>query len=157
MTKLLGENEYIMEWSTSDKEKVSVVYFDNTLNEDVIQKYVNDEVMCLTSMQIYSQTVPKKIDNIDLRNIIVKVPAGMFVKDHIALIAALSKAFRYKNAVLYLNNTYNYEMIEEILKDFIKVKKINLFVVIQKPFLIEGGKKIKQSNILQDKYKMYPM
>ncbi len=32
-------------------------------------------------------------------------------------------------------------MIEEILKEFIKVKRIELLVVIQKPFLIEGNKK----------------
>lgn len=48
-------------------------------------------------------------------------------------------------------------MIEEILKEFIKVKRIELLVVIQKPFLIEGNKKIKQSELLEQKYKMFPI
>ena len=31
------KKEYIMEWNKSDKERVSVVYFDNSIREEVIK------------------------------------------------------------------------------------------------------------------------
>ena len=150
------EKEYIMEWNKSDKERVSVVYFDNSIREEVIKKYINDDIMELSNMQIYTSEQVEKINNIDIKPLLTVSPFGIKVKDHIALIAAFSKAFRNKKAVLYINNN-NYDMIEEILKEFIKVKRIELLVVIQKPFLIEGNKKIKQSELLEQKYKMFPI
>ena len=151
------EKEYIMEWNKSDKERVSVVYFDNSIREEVIKKYINDDIMELSNMQIYTSEQVEKINNIDIKPLLTVSPFGIKVKDHIALIAAFSKAFRNKKAVLYINNNNNYDMIEEILKEFIKVKRIELLVVIQKPFLIEGNKKIKQSELLEQKYKMFPI
>lgn len=151
------EKEYIMEWGKSNKEKVSIVYFDNSYQEELVKKYLNDEILDLNCIQVYSKNQVEGINNIDIRPLLVKTPSGMRVKDHIALIAAFSKAFRNKRAVLYINNANDYDMLEMLLKDFIKVKKISLLVVLQKPFLIEGNKKIKQSEILEQKYKMFPI
>lgn len=151
------EKEYIMEWNKYDVEKVSFIYFDNSINEDVIGKFAEDDLIDINCMHIYNVNPVKEINNIDLSGIIDKTPAGMIVKDHIALIAAFSKAIIKDNAVIYINNTYNYDMIEDMLKDYIRVKKLNVLIVIQKPFLIEGIKKIKQCEILEQKYKMYPM
>lgn len=151
------EKEYIMEWKKSDKEKVSVVYFDNSFNVDIIKEYTNDDILDLNCIQIYSGEKVEEINNIDIRDLIIKTPSGALVRDHIALIAAFSKAFKNKRSVLYINNNYNYDMIEDILKDFIKVKKIKIIVVIQKPFFIEGNKKIKQSELLEKKYNIFPI
>lgn len=151
------EKEYIMEWSKSDKDRVSVVYFDNSFNEDLIRKYANDDILELNCIEVYSESRVDNINNIDIRPLLVKSELGIRVKDHIALIAALSRAFRNKKAILYINNSNNYDMLENLLKDFIKVKKINLLVVLQKPFLIEGNKRIKQSEALEQKYNMFPI
>lgn len=152
-----SEKEYIMSWSKFDKERVSLIYFDNSFQEDLINKYVNDDILDLNCMQVYTEKQNPKVNNIDIRNLLTKTPNGMIIKDHIAIIAALSKAFKSNKCVLYINNANNYSMLEDILKDFVKVKKIKLLIVLQKPFLIEGIKKIKQLEILEEQYKMFPI
>lgn len=152
-----SEKEYIMEWNKNDKEKVSLIYFDNSFSDDLVNQYSNDDILDLNCMQIYTEKQNAKVNNIDIRNLVIKTPRGMIIKDHIALIAAFSRAFRNKRCVLYINNANNYDFLEEILKDFINVKKINIIIVIQKPFLIEGMKKAKQSEAIEQKYSMFPI
>lgn len=152
-----SEKEYIMEWNKSDSEKVSFIYFDNSISDEILNKYSNDNILELSHINLYSEKEAECAKNIDIRKNIAIGQEKNKIIDHIALIASINSAFRHKNCILYVNYHSDYEILTNIIKDYVNVKKINLIVAIQKPFLIEGNKKARQLEIIEKQYNTYPI
>lgn len=152
-----SENEYVMEWNKSDSEKVSFIYFDNSISDDTLNKYVNDNILELSHINLYSSKESEIAKNIDIRKNIAIGQEKNKIIDHIALIASINSAFRYKNCILYINYNNDYEILANVIKDYVNVKKTNLIIAIQKPFLIEGNKKARQLEIIEKQYNIYPI
>jgi putative acetyltransferase len=152
-----SEKEYVMEWNKSDTEKVSVIYFDNTIPEELICNYSNDNILELNNVSFYSEKKSEYAKNIDIKKYIARGEEKSKIIDHIALIAAINSCFKHKNCILYVNYQNDYEILVNVIKDYVNVKKINLVVAIQKPFLIEGNKKARQLEIIEKQYNMFPI
>ena len=155
INELTLENEYIMEWSKSNSEKVSFVYFDNSISDDIIEKYVNDEVLELSHINLYSDKESNIVKNIDLRKNIAVGQEKNKIIDHISLIASINSALLNKNCIIYINYHNNYEILTNVINDYVNVKKTNLIIAIQKPFLIEGNKKAKMLENIEIQYNTY--
>lgn len=152
-----SEKEYFMEWNKSDSEKVSFIYFDNTIPDDILSKYTNDNVLEISCMNLYSNKESTVAKNIDIKKHIALGQERNKIIDHIALIASINSAFRHKNCIVYINCQNDYEILTNVIKDYVNVKKTNLIVAIQKPFLIEGNKKARQLEIIEKQYNIYPI
>ena len=152
-----SERQYIMEWNKSDSKKVSFIYFDNSIQDETLNKYANDNILELNSINLYNNIQSQFAKNIDISSYIAVGKEKNKIADHIALIAAINSAFRHKNCVVYINYQNDYEILTSIIKDYINVKKINLVVAVQKPFLIEGNKKAKQLTNIEKQYSTYPI
>lgn len=152
-----SENEYIMEWSKIDSQKVSFVYLDNSISDDIMEKYSNDNILEINSINMYTDKESKYAKNIDIRRYLAIGQERSKITDHIALIAAINSGFKHKNCILYINYQNNYEILTNVIKDYVNVKKINLIIAIQKPFLIEGNKKARQLEIIEKEYNMFPI
>ena len=152
-----SEKEYVMEWNKSDSEKVSFVYFDNSISDEILNKYSNDDILELSHINLYSEKESEFARNVDIRKNVAIGQEKNRIIDHIALIASINSAFRHKNCIVYINYNNDYEILTNIIKDYVNVKKTNLIVAIQKPFLIEGNKKARQLEIIEKQYNMYPI
>lgn len=152
-----SEKEYVMEWNKSDNEKVSFVYFDDSIPDELVGRYSKDTMLELNCINFYNDKQMDFVKNIDISKFIARGEQKCKVIDHIALIAAMNSAFKYKNCILYINYQNDYEILCNIIKDYVTVKKINLIVAIQKPFLIEGNKKARQVEIIEKQYNMFPI
>lgn len=152
-----SEKEYIMEWNKSDTQRVSVIYFDNTISDELACNYSNDTILELNCINLYSDKKSEYAKNIDIKKCIARGEEKSKVVDHIALIAAINSCFKHKNCILYVNYHNDYEILANVIKDYVTVKKIDLVVAIQKPFLIEGSKKARQLEIIEKQYNMFPI
>lgn len=152
-----SEKEYIMEWNKSDSEKVSFIYFDNTISDELLSKYANDDVLELSEINLYNDKESEIAKNVDIKKYIAIGQEKSKIIDHIPLIASINSAFRHKNCIVYINYQNDYEILTNVIKDYVNVKKTNLIVAIQKPFLIEGNKKARQLEIIEKQYNMYPI
>ena len=152
-----SENEYVMEWNKSDGEKVSFIYFDNSISDDILNKYANDNIIELSHVNLYSNKEAEFAKNVDIRKNVAVGQEKNKIIDHIALIASINSAFRHKNCIVYINYHNDYEILTNVIKDYVNVKKTNLIIAIQKPFLIEGNKKARQLEIIEKQYNMYPI
>ena len=151
------ENEYIMEWNKSNSEKVSFVYFDNSISDEIIEKYINDDILELSHINLYSEKESNIVKNIDLRKNIAIGQEKNKIIDHISLIASINSALLNKNCIIYINYHNDYEILTNIINDYVNVKKTNLIIAIQKPFLIEGNKKAKMLENIENQYNTYPI
>ena len=152
-----SENEYIMEWSKSNSEKVSFIYFDNSISDDIMGKYVNDDILDISHINLYSAKESNIIKNIDFRKNIFVGQEKNKITDHIALIASINSALLNKNCIMYINYHNDYEILTNLINDYVNVKKTNLIIAIQKPFLIEGNKKAKMLENIEKQYNGYPI
>ena len=152
-----SEKEYIMEWNKKDKEKVSFIYFDKSIPDEIISQYNKDTMLQINCINLYNENQSSVAKNVDIIRYIARGQEKCKIIDHIAIIAALNSAFKHKNCILYINYQNDYEILCNIIKDYVTVKKINLVVAIQKPFLIEGNKKARQMQIIEKQYNMFPI
>ena len=57
--------------------------------------------------------------------------------------------------MLYINYNNHYKFLDEQIKEIVKIKKIDLSVIICEPFSIEGSKKIDYIKQIEEVYKDY--
>ena len=150
-----SEIEYIMEWNKENKEKIGFIYLDKSISDEVIKKYENDDKIDICMVNVYNDTKNDNTKNVDLKPFLYINKDICKVTDHIGLIAALNNVFEHKKSVLYINYQNDYEELSNVIKDYVLVKKINLTIGIQKPFLIEGNKKLKKIEEIQKQYNTF--
>lgn len=147
-----SEIEYIMEWNKNQEEKTGFIYLDNSISEDVINKYDDNKQIDICMINIYSNIKENNVRCVDLKKYLQINKDSFNIIDHIGLIAALNDVFKYKKSVIYINYQHDYGSLSNVIKDYVLVKKINLKIALQKPFLIEGNKKLNQLEAIKKDY-----
>ena len=128
-----------MEWNKKDKTKAKLVYFDDDIEQDYLNKSLGYEY---ESIKIHDFIEKEGIENGEINNI----------KIYMKLRKKIESIMNTENILLYIDyNNYN-SFIDEQIKEITKIKKINLNIVICEPFTIENSKK---DAIIKDIEKAY--
>lgn len=131
-----------MEWNKNEKSKAKLVYFDN----DIEQKYLNKSLgYTYESINIHNFLEKEGIENYQITNI----------KSYMKLRKDIENIMNSENIILYIDyNNYN-SFVDEQIKEIVKIKRINLNVVICEPFTIENAKKEEIIKKIEKSYRAY--
>lgn len=130
------KNEYTYEWQGGSKEKVELVFFDEDLTEKLIDKSkVN-------------------INNIKVRDILKEDKELKSVKNYMKVRKAIEDAFS-KKTLLYLNyGNYN-EVLDDLIKEIVKIEKADFALVVSEPLIIENPKMEGYLEKIEENFKDY--
>ena len=137
-----NEVAYNMTWSKSDELASTFIYFDNSISEDLIEKYDK-----LNKIQFYDvHTFTKDVNNtygVDVSSHIEKKNDVISITDYIEVRNKLNSIIKNKEVIIYFDCNNDYSYLFNVIKDVIKVKGIDLTIVMHKPFSVEGSKKVR--------------
>lgn len=136
------ETEYILEWNKEEKSKVTLIYFDEDLDKNLLSNKSNIVFKCINIKQFIKD---ENISKEDINNI----------KTYIKLRKILEDAMNSEIILLYINYNNYYNYIDEQIKEIVKIKKINLKIIVCEPFSIEGSKKNSYIKAIEQSYKDY--
>ncbi|MBQ3408838.1 MAG: GNAT family N-acetyltransferase [Clostridia bacterium] len=128
--------EKTYEWQDSKEEKINLIYFDNDLNDKLISsKKIN-------------------VKRIDVKEILKEDKNLKSIKNYMRIRKSIEKAFS-KKTLLYLNcGNYN-EVLDDIIKEIIKIERADFTVVISEPLIIENSKMEKYFKKIVQSYSNY--
>lgn len=137
-----SEKTIAMEWNKNEKSKVKLVYFD----EDIDKKYLNDDLgFSYENIGIQNFIKQEGINNYEIKNI----------KTYMKFRKNIENIMNTENILLYIDyNNYN-NYIDEQIKEIVKIKHINLTVIVCEPFTIENSKKDVIIKEIEKSYKDY--
>lgn len=116
------EGTYLYRWKSCKEQKIRVLYFDNDLNEKLIDS--NSKI---------------NAKRVSIKDILKEDKELKTVKNYIHVRRIIEKVFD-KKVILYLNcENYN-EVLNEIIKEIVKIKKTDFAVVVSKPLIIGNSK-----------------
>lgn len=125
------ESKYTLEWKSEKKKKISLIYFDDTINRSLIKKDSNINFKCINVKQFLESEGRKTIKTIEINDI----------RTYIKLRRELEDIINDEKVLLYIDYNNYYSYLDEMIKEIVKIKKIKLNVIICEPFSIEGSKK----------------
>lgn len=128
--------EYAYEWHDNVVEKVNLVYFDEDLNEKLFD---NAKV---------------NIENIKVKEILKEDKELRSVKNYMKVRKSIENAFS-KKTLLYLNyGNYN-EVLDDLIKEIIKIERVDFALVVSEPLIIENPKMESHLKKIEHNYKNY--
>lgn len=150
----VNEKMYVMQWNKGESLNSSFIYFDNSISDEIIEKYDK-----LNKVQFYNiHTFTKETNsvfNLDISNGLKKANGSMHVKDYIEVRNKLNSILKNKKIIIYFDCINDYSYLFDIIKDIVKIKGINLIIIMHKPFSIEGGKKSKLYENVKNSFEGY--
>lgn len=150
----IQEKFYTMQWTKGETLNSSFIYFDNSISDDLIEEYDK-----LNKVQFYDiHTFTKEtnnIFNINISNGIQNRNGQVYIKDYIEVRNKLNSIIKYTNVTIFFDCNNDYHYLFEVIKDIVKVKGINLTIIMHKPFLVEGSKKVKLYEEVINNFKEY--
>lgn len=129
----------IFEWTNDKIEKANVIYFDNDIDENVIQ---DDSKSKLNFIKIPVKNILK---NNEIKDI----------KTYIKIRKEIEKAFKSKKVLLYINYNNYYEQLDDLIKEIAKIEKSKFEIVVSEPLAIENYKKGNFINEIKQSYNRY--
>lgn len=129
----------IFEWTNDKIEKTNVIYFDNDIDENVIQDYSKSK---LNFIKIPVKNILK---NNEIKDI----------KTYIKIRKEIEKAFKSKKVLLYINYNNYYDQLDDLIKEIAKIEKSKFEIVISEPLAIENYKKGNFINEINQSYNRY--
>ncbi len=125
------------QWKNCKEKKVRLIYFDNDLNEKLIN---NDSKISVKRVNVKEVLKQDK----DLKN----------VKNYINIRKSIENAFD-KKVLLYLNcGNYN-EVLDDIIKEIAKIEKTEFAIVVSEPLIIENSKMETHLKKIEQSFKDY--
>ena len=79
----------------------------------------------------------------------------MYIKDYLEVRNNLNSIIKNEDLTIYFDCNNDYSFLFDIIKDIVKIKGINLTIIMHKPFSIEGGKKTKLYEEVKNTFKEY--
>lgn len=128
----------ILEWNNKQKESTNLIYFDDDIDKEVLKK---DSKINLININV------KKLlqkENLELNDI----------KTYILLRRKIEEGFKADKIILYISYNNYYNVLDELIKEIVKIEKANFGVVICEPFSMETSKK-NQIEKIEKSYKKY--
>ncbi len=129
----------IIEWINDKIEKANVIYFDNDIDENVIQDGSKSK---LNFIKIPVKNILK---NNEIKDI----------KTYIKIRKEIEKAFKSKKVLLYINYNNYYDQLDDLIKEIAKIEKSKFEIVISEPLAIENYKKGNFINEIKQSYNRY--
>ena len=149
-----NEKSYLLRWSGGDISNTSFIYFNNSVKAELIKKYDLS-----TKVNFYNistiKTESENTFNVNISNDLQRQNNKTYIKDYINVRNKLSSVFKTENIVIYFDCNETYEFLYEIIKDIVKVKNIKLYIVMHKPFSVEGTKKMKIYESIKQEFNKY--
>lgn len=148
------EKMYTMQWNKGETLNSSFIYFDNSISDEIVEKYDK-----LNKVQFYDiHTFTKETNNvfnIDISNGLQKKNGQVYIKDYLEVRNNLNSIIKNEDLTIYFDCNNDYSFLFDIIKDIVKIKGINLTIIMHKPFSIEGGKKTKLYEEVKNTFKEY--
>lgn len=129
----------IYEWTNDKIEKANVIYFDNDIDENIIQ---DDSKFKLNFIKIPVRNILK---NNEIKDI----------KTYIKIRKEIEKAFKSKKVLLYINYNNYYDQLDDLIKEIAKIEKSKFEIVVSEPLAIENYKKGNFINEIKQSYNRY--
>lgn len=129
----------IIEWINDKIEKANVIYFDNDIDENVIQDGSKSK---LNFIKIPVKNILK---NNEIKDI----------KTYIKIRKEIEKAFKSKKVLLYINYNNYYDQLDDLIKEIAKIEKSKFEIVVSEPLAIENYKKGNFINEIKQSYNRY--
>lgn len=129
----------IYNWNKESSKIASVIYFDNDIDKNLIKS--------TSKIDYNSIEVRSFIKEKDMRNNDIKI--------YLNIRRRIEDSINNEKVLLYIDYNNYYSLIDEIIKEIVKIKKVNLNIVICEPFTIENSKKIKSIKEIETSYKDY--
>ena len=128
--------ELVYEWNDCKVERVNLIYFDEDLTEKLIDK---------TNINVR---------NIKVRDILTEDKDLKAVKNYMKIRKSIEDSFS-KKTLMYLNyGNYN-EVLDDIIKEIIKIEKANFAIVVSEPLIIENPKMEGYLEKIEENFKDY--
>ena len=136
------ENVLSMKWNKDDVSNSTFIYFDNSISDELINKY--DKLGKVQFYNIHTYThESNNIFNINISNSLEKKDESIYISDYIDVRNKLNGIIKTEYTTLFFDCNNDYSYLFNVIKDIVKVKNTNLTIVMHKPFSVEGGKKSK--------------
>ena len=132
------KSECLLEWNNKQKELTNLIYFDEDIDKTVLRK---DSKINLVNIEV--KNLLQK-ENLELNDI----------KTYILLRKKIEDGFKADKIILYIDYNNYYDILDELIKEIVKIEKVNFSVVICEPFSMESTKKNKIEKI-EKNYKKY--
>lgn len=134
--------ECIFEWKAEDQRKAKLVYFDQDLDE----KYLAEN----STIPYESVNVKKIIEESSIEN------SELYsMKSYIKFRKKLDDIMDHEKILLYIDYNNYYKYLDDQIKELVKIKKIDLKIIICEPFAIESSKKINLFDEIETAYRKY--
>ena len=135
----IDDKKEIFEWTNDKIDKVNVIYFDNDIDEEIIQESSKSK------LNFIKIPVKKILKDNELKDI----------KTYIKIRKEIEKAFKSKKVLLYINYNNYYDQLDDLIKEIAKIEKSKLEIVVSEPLTIENYKKGNFINEISKSYNKY--
>ncbi len=135
----VDDKKEIFEWTNDKIDKVNVIYFDNDIDEEIIQESSKSK------LNFIKISVKKILKDNELKDI----------KTYIKIRKEIEKAFKSKKVLLYINYNNYYDQLDDLIKEIAKIEKSKLEIVVSEPLTIENYKKGNFINEISKSYNKY--
>lgn len=136
------DETYTLEWHKQEDKKAKLVYFD----DDIDEKYLNDKLnFTYEKINLKKFIEEDKTKNLDIYNI----------KTYMDIRKKIEKVFNESKILLYIDYNNYYRYIDDQIKDYAKIKNIDLKIIVCEPFSIENTKKDAILKEIEESYRNY--
>ena len=152
--ELTQEKVYNMNWGQENESNSTFIYFDNSISEQLINKYDTS-----SNVQFYSINTQKHKSNnafnINISNSLEKKDGKIYISDYIDIRNKLNSIIKNPNTILFFDCNNDYSYLYDVFKDVATIKNTDLKIVMHKPFSVEGGKKTKIYEDVKKNFESY--
>lgn len=137
---ITNENVCQMCWNQENVSNANFIYFDNSISEQLINKY--DKLSNIQFYNIHTYTHElNNIFNINIANSLEKKNDRIYISDYIDVRNKINSIIKNESTIIFFDCDNDYSFLYNVIKDVVKVKNANLKIIMHKPFAVEGGKK----------------
>ena len=137
---IVNENVCQMCWNQENVSNANFIYFDNSISEQLINKY--DKLSNIQFYNIHTYTHElNNIFNINIANSLEKKNDRVYISDYIDVRNKINSIIKNESTIIFFDCDNDYSFLYNVIKDVVKVKNANLKIIMHKPFAVEGGKK----------------
>lgn len=136
------EKFYTMDWNQGNVSNITFIYFDNSLSDELINKYDQNGNVQFYNIHTYTHN-NNSLSNINISSSLEKKNGNIYVSDYIDVRNKLNSIIKNNDTIIFFDCNNDYGFLNNVIKDVVNVKNTNLNIVMHKPFSVEGGKKTK--------------
>lgn len=126
-------------WNKEPLKIASVIYFDNDIDVSLINPNSKIEYNSI-KVKSYLKSENQQKDDIRI---------------YLKIRRKIEEVVNNDKILLYIDYNNYYNLLDEIIKEIVKIKKVNLDIVICEPFTIENSKKIENIKAIEESFKDY--